>query len=84
MNHAQLRRQGAHMSVNLGPHQKAVLRALKERGQWHRGCGWFYDTRSRTVRILEALVARDLVVKTKREAPFTAPIDAYRLQENKS
>lgn len=50
---------------NLGDKQISVLRSLYERNGWSSGCGWIWDTVSGTVRILDALVKRELATKTE-------------------
>lgn len=52
--------------TNLGSTQKSILQALREHGSWHNrgfGCGWVWDSRSGTQKVLESLVRRGLVVK---------------------
>lgn len=50
------------MARPLGKTQEDVLRALRSHGSWSRGCGWCWDTRSGTERVLDSLVRRGLVV----------------------
>ena len=74
------------MSPNLGPHQKAVLNALKARGPWSRAAGWYYANESRTVWILEALLKRGLVSKNWELVPSVLPRREYvyrLIEENK-
>lgn len=52
--------------MKLGRVQEAVLRSLTVHGGWHDGCGWVWDTPSGTIRVLETLVKRGLVTKTRR------------------
>jgi hypothetical protein len=55
------------MSRGLGLWQKAILAALKNRGPYYSGCGWRCGNlcHRHTVRMLETLVARGLVVKAE-------------------
>lgn len=46
---------------NLGVQQKGLLTALREHGNWHKVCGWFWN--DRTEKILDSLVRRGLVQK---------------------
>jgi hypothetical protein len=50
--------------TNLGSAQKDILLALREHGMWHNrgsGCGWVWDNRSNTKKVLDSLVRRGLV-----------------------
>ncbi len=50
----------------LGKNQEHLLKTLRERnGVWHPHCGWISTNQSGTVRLLESLVKRGLVVKTE-------------------
>lgn len=50
----------------LGETQLSVLDSLKRHdGFWYDGCGWLWDTRSNTIKIMESLLNRGLVTKTK-------------------
>jgi len=53
------------MSRPLGKTQQSVLESVRERRGWSEGCGWVWGNYSTTVRVLEALVRRGLVVKTE-------------------
>ena len=44
----------------LGKTQKRLLQLLKERHGWHPGCGWYWDSRTGTERVLDSLVRRGL------------------------
>ena len=46
----------------LGKNQRLALRAMLEHGGWP-GTGWIWDNSSSTVRILDSLVRRGLVVR---------------------
>lgn len=47
----------------IGHIQKHVLERLAEWGPWRPGCGWVWDTRLGTQRILDSLNRRGLVRK---------------------
>ncbi len=49
----------------LGCNQKGVMDALRDHGPWQKiyPCGWIWDTRSGTIKILDSLVKRGLVVE---------------------
>jgi hypothetical protein len=47
----------------LGEIQLSILKSLEDRGPWHEWCGWTWTNYSGTVRILNSLVKRGLVVK---------------------
>jgi hypothetical protein len=49
----------------LGKKQQSVLEALKRHKGWSYGCGWVWDSQGGTLRIMERLVARGDVIKTK-------------------
>lgn len=52
--------------MKLGSTQQAVLHSLRDHGgYWQSGCGWLWDTDSGTMRIMESLVKRGLVIKEK-------------------
>lgn len=44
----------------LGNSQRYVLKALKKHRGWYPMCGWIWNTRSGTIRILDSLVKRGL------------------------
>jgi hypothetical protein len=46
--------------LKLGDRQKSCLQALRHHGHWHTTCGWKWDTKSNTRRILDTLVKRGL------------------------
>lgn len=46
----------------LGVNQLAVFNAVKKHGCWFGGCGWIWSTRSQTIRILDSLVKRKLLI----------------------
>ena len=51
---------------SLGPTQRAVLECfLQHSGSWYRGCGWLWDTWSRTERIMESLHRRGMLDRVK-------------------
>ena len=53
----------------LGRRQRSVLKCLADRaGVWFDGCGWYWNTRSTTVKILDSLVRRGLVEAYVAEA----------------
>lgn len=54
------------MARELGRKQKGVLRSLYEHRRYHPGCSWVWDTHSGTVRVLEGLKRRGLVVYVAR------------------
>lgn len=50
----------------LGHVQQAVLDALKRHGSWRiHGCGWYWDTYSNTLRLLNSLVRAGYVTLNK-------------------
>jgi hypothetical protein len=51
------------MARKLGKTQAAVLKCLQRHGRYYPGCGWYWNNTSGTIRILESLVRRGLVVK---------------------
>jgi hypothetical protein len=56
---------------SLGETQQDVLDSLREHGgYWHPGCGWLWDTHSGTVKIMESLLKRGLVTKTKTPTTY--------------
>lgn len=57
----------------LGTVQQSVLRALLHHGCWPGG--WLWDTRSRTIKVLDSLVKRGLVCREDR------PMSDYRGRE---
>lgn len=66
------------MTRPLGSTQAKVLRALREHGSWSYGCGWYWDTHSNTVRVLDSLVRRgDVTI----ERNATYPRGIYRPTE---
>jgi predicted transcriptional regulator len=50
------------MSRGLGPYQRAALRAIRERGPWPTA-KWCLVNRSRTIRVLDSLTDRGLIVR---------------------
>ena len=69
--------------VRIGVNQQGVLQSLKTHGSWHSMCGWLWKTHNGTILILETLVRRGLVVKTKermRWAKNWCERDVYRLK----
>ena len=48
----------------LGTKQRGVLRAIRDHGRWYRGCGWVWGATNETEKLLQALVARQLVLVT--------------------
>ena len=64
--------------MSLGPTQEAMLIALELHGGfWHVGCGWLMGTPSQTTRVLDSLVARDLVASR----PFYRDNRLYQLTD---
>jgi hypothetical protein len=53
--------------MKLGKTQAAMLARIQEKGYWYPGCGWIWDTRSGTLRILESLAKLGLVEKRQGE-----------------
>lgn len=45
----------------LGEIQLDVLKMTQEQHGWHHGCGWTWNTRSTTTKIMESLLARGLL-----------------------
>lgn len=45
----------------LGDNQRSVLQALKRHSTYFHGCGWVWNSRSGTEKILDSLVKRGLV-----------------------
>lgn len=62
----------------LGTVQRSVLRAIQSRGYWYEGCGWIWSNPSKTVRVLDSLVARGYVRKTVTPAAYVGGADAVR------
>lgn len=64
----------------LGPNQKGVLDALQRHGKYEQNGRWVWDNHSGTVKILESLVKRGLVVKSRMISELTGdPYDRYEL-----
>ena len=55
------------MARKLGKTQAAVLKHLQRHGRYYFGCGWYWNNKSGTIRILESLVRRGLVVKVVKD-----------------
>ena len=68
------------MTTKLGKTQAAVLYTLRSNGPWYRGCGWEVNNPSGTIKILESLVRRGLVVKDL--LPFNSQIVQYVLAKS--
>lgn len=47
--------------MRLGDTQKEMLKILRKKEYWFKGCGWLWDTHSNTARILDGLVKKELV-----------------------
>lgn len=46
----------------LGENQLDILWSLQDYGPWHDcGCGWMWDTKAGTIRLLDSLVRRGLI-----------------------
>lgn len=50
------------MTWRITSNQQVVLEALKKTGTWYPGCGWFYKDLLTTVKILDALCSKGLVI----------------------
>ncbi len=46
------------------------MKALAEHGRWHSMCGWTWTNDSETLKVLESLVRRGVVVKTLERMPW--------------
>jgi hypothetical protein len=53
--------------MKLGRKQKVALETLLDRngGKWSPGCGWTWNTRSETLRLLDSLVKRGFAIVTQ-------------------
>ncbi len=49
----------------MGDVQWSVLRSLVQHKSWSPGCGWLWDTRNGTIKLMEALVKRGLATKER-------------------
>lgn len=54
------------MHGRMGKVQRKLLAALKEHRVWYAGCGWYWNTWSGTIRLLDSLVKRGYVIRTTR------------------
>lgn len=72
------------MARKLGEVQEVNLRNLRERGEWHRGTWWLWDTLSNTERIMESLVKRGLATKAveKRYKNFKTTVYRPVVEDN--
>lgn len=67
---------------DLGPNQKGVLDALKRHGGYSPGGGWVWDNHSGTIKILDSLVNRGLVIKEEKTYKRTGgTYNVYRLAQ---
>jgi hypothetical protein len=69
--------------VVLGSTQIKVLKSLVKRGSWYAGCGWMWDTRSGTERLMEALVKKGVATKataTIRYRPDGPPVKIVKYE----
>ncbi len=62
----------------LGEIQRSVLDSLQRHGSWHPRCGWVWDNYSGTIRILESLVKRGLVVKVNDQPRYEIKVPSAR------
>jgi len=60
----------------LGKKQESILHSLRERGYWSANCGWIFGTYSKTVRLLESLIPRGLVVRAEEPTGLTGVLAA--------
>jgi hypothetical protein len=67
----------------LGETQQAVLKSLSREGFWFDGCGWLWDNRSGTTKIMESLLKRGLVTKSKHTWSNGYTTDRYDLVKEK-
>lgn len=71
----------------LGSTQLAVLKTMRWHGdRWHSQCGWVWSGVGGTIKIMESLVRRGLVVKTQEIMRLNnrdVTRDVYRLPETK-
>lgn len=51
--------------MKLGTTQQQVLYFLRKQNGWHLGCGWIWDNRSGTLRIMESLHKKGVVDKSE-------------------
>lgn len=69
--------------ITLGSTQRQVLECLVERGFWYAGCGWTWDTRSGTERLMDALVKKGVATKaiaTIRYRPDGPPVKIIKYE----
>jgi hypothetical protein len=60
----------------LGKKQESILRSLREHTYWSANCGWIHGTHSRTVKLLESLIPRGLVVRAEEPTGHTGTLAA--------
>ena len=51
--------------MRLGSKQKYILSALIHHGYWGPLCGWVWDSKANTQKVLESLVKKSLVRRVK-------------------
>ncbi|MGL5386667.1 MAG: hypothetical protein ACRDCA_12565 [Serratia sp. (in: enterobacteria)] len=51
-------------ALKLGKNQQSCLEWLYSRKGWFPGCGWIWNGRSGTIRIMESLVKKGVAVKS--------------------
>ena len=60
----------------LGKNQKTMLAMMVEHQSYHRGCGWLFESRTMTERVLDSLVRQGLA-----ERSFPEGVKTWRLTE---
>ena len=74
------------MNIKLGWKQRAILKTLRQHGDYYKGCGWVWSGHLTTVRLLDSLVRRGLVeTYTKTIDPLIHPsyeTTTYRLTDD--
>lgn len=69
--------------ITLGSTQRKVLECLVERRFWYAGCGWMWDTRSSTERLMDALVKKGVASKVTaniRYRPDGPPVEIIKYE----
>lgn len=61
--------------------QRNVLGCLEKYGYWHPGCGWVWDNRSNTERVLKALIKHGWVKKEKPQSGWTRYVPVIKHEE---
>ena len=61
----------------LGRNQTSTLLSLWEHTEWYPGCGWIWDNRSGTERILLSLAKKGLASREVRQDRFGRPFSRF-------